>query len=163
LCRQGATAARFGIAAVVAKLASAGAHDAARTLVAAISRRGLHRQDEEFLAPVTKLPEHVRPMLRWMWTQPRFFEALGSQIESICTSARELDVEPDYGDLPLVTISATAVTDGRRRLQEDLRRRSSRGRHVIARNSGHWIPLDDPETVVSAIRDVVKMARARTA
>jgi pimeloyl-ACP methyl ester carboxylesterase len=159
LCRQGAVAARLGIAALVSALVSAGALTAARRLTGVVSRGGLRREDEEILAPVTKLPAEVRPVLKWMWTQPRFFEALGSQIESVCASAAALDLAPDYGDLPLVTISATAPSDRRRTLQEALARRSTRGRHIITRDSGHWIPLDEPQTVVSAVRDVVEMAR----
>jgi pimeloyl-ACP methyl ester carboxylesterase len=159
LCRQGVLAARFGIASLVARLASAGAVDLARSIAAAVSRRTLQRDDEQLLAPVTKLPTDIRRMLRWMWTQPRFFEALGSQIENVCLSAAEIDLEPDFGELPLVTISATAVTDRRRVLQESLARRSSRGRHVVANHSGHWIPIDEPEIVVTAIRDVVGQVR----
>jgi pimeloyl-ACP methyl ester carboxylesterase len=93
-----------------------------------------------------------------MWTQPRFFEALGSQIQSICTSAAEVPRDPDYSNIPLVTISETTVSDERRARQDALARRSSRGRHVVAKHSGHWIPLDEPETVVDAIRDVARMA-----
>ena len=101
----------------------------------------------------------VRAVLRWMWTQPRYFEALGSQIEHICTSASEVDLRPDYGSRPLVTISATESSDERRRLQEALARRSSRGRHLAAADSGHWIPIDEPQTVVEAIREVVMAVR----
>ena len=47
--------------------------------------------------------------LRWFWTQPKFYDALGSQIESIPISAAEtLDAAAGgYGDLPLITISST--------------------------------------------------------
>ena len=162
LCRRGVLAARLGLAALVARLASAGALDLARGIAAAVSRRTLHRQDEQILAPVTKLPMEVRAVLRWMWTQPRYFEALGSQIEHICSSASEIDPEPDYGSRPLVTISATGVTDERRRLQEALARRSTCGRHITATNSGHWIPIDEPQTVVQAIREVVIAVRTGT-
>lgn len=161
LCRQGAMAARTGVAALVAALVSAGALNVARAVAAAVSRGGLRRQDEEVLAPVTKLPREVRPMLKWMWTQPRFFDALGSQIESVCASAADVPTEPDYDALPLVTISATRISDCRRTRQDALAGRSSRGRHVIARNSGHWIPLEEPETVVEAIREVVDAVRSR--
>lgn len=154
LCRHGALAARLGVASAVALLASTGAVDLARGIAAAASRRTLRREDEQLLAPVTKLPMRVRPMLRWMWTQPRFFEALGSQIEEICRSASQVDMAPDYGDLPLVTISASGVSPRRRELQERLARRSSHGRHVVAANSGHWIPLDEPQTVIAAVREV---------
>ena len=161
LCRQGVFAARFGIASLVARLASAGAVDLARGIAAAVSKRTLRRDDEQILAPVTKLPADVRRMLRWMWTQPRFFEALGSQIEHVCASAAEVERDQRFGDLPLVTISATAVTDRRRALQDALASRSTRGVHVIASNSGHWIPLDEPETIVKAIRDVVEQSRRK--
>ena len=160
LCRRGAVAARLGIASLVARLASAGALDLARAITAAVSRRTLHRQDEAILAPVTKLPMEVRSVLRWMWTQPRYFEALGSQIEHVCASAGAIDREPDYGSLPLVTISATTASEARRALHETLARRSRRGRHLVATDSGHWIPLDEPDVVVQAIRDVVQEVRA---
>jgi pimeloyl-ACP methyl ester carboxylesterase len=159
LCRRGVVAARLGVAALVARLASAGALELARNIAAAASRRTLHREDEELLAPVTRLPMEVRAVLRWMWTQPRYFEALGSQIEHICASAAEVDLRPDYGSRPLVTISATESSEERRRLQDALARRSSRGRHLAAANSGHWIPIDEPQTVVEAIREVVMAIR----
>ena len=139
LCRRGVVAARLGIAALVARLASAGALDLARGIAAAVSRRTLHRQDEQILAPVTKLPMEVRAVLRWMWTQPRYFEALGSQIEHICSSASEVDLWPDYGSRPLVTISATESRDERRRLQEALARRST---SRPAYHRGQQRPLD---------------------
>ena len=101
LCRRGVFAAKSGIATLVARLASAGALNLARGIAAVVSRRTLHRQDEEILAPVTKLPMEVRAVLRWMWTEPRYFEALGSQIAHVCASASELDLRPDYGDRPL--------------------------------------------------------------
>jgi pimeloyl-ACP methyl ester carboxylesterase len=96
-----------------------------------------------------------------MWTQPRFFQALGSQIESICTSAAEVPPTPDYGALPLVTISATMVSDERRARQDALARRSTRGRHILAKDSGHWIPLEEPDSIVQAVRDVVGDVRDR--
>jgi pimeloyl-ACP methyl ester carboxylesterase len=160
LCRHGVKAARLGLATLVAKLATAGAANLARGIAATVSRRTLRRQDEQILAPVTKLPPDVRRMLRWMWTQPRYFEALGSQIEHVRASAAEIDLGPDYGDLPVTTISATSLNDRRRQLQEALARRSTRGRHIIAKESGHWIPLDEPDTVIGAVREVVAAARA---
>jgi pimeloyl-ACP methyl ester carboxylesterase len=159
LCRRGVFAAKLGIASLVGRLASAGALDLARGLAAAVSRRTLHRQDEQILAPITRLPMDVRAVLRWMWTQPRYFEALGSQIEHICSGASEAGLEPDYGSRPLVTISATHVSPARRALQDALASRSTRGRHVTAVASGHWIPIDEPQIVVESIRQVVMTLR----
>ena len=77
----------------------------------------------------------------------------------ISASAREADQASagGYGDLPLVTISSTDPGDYRLRQQEDLARLSTQGRHIVASNSGHWIPLDQPELVISVIRDVARV------
>ena len=162
LCRYGATAARLGIARVVAALAGAGALAPAWALTAVVSRGTLRREDESILAPVWKLPPEVRRPLRRLWTQPRFFESLGSQIGSICESAAEVAREGSgvRPDLPLVTISSAGASE--RRLQSDaaLARLSSHGRHVVSTTGGHWVPLDDPRTIVDAIVSVVEEIRA---
>ncbi len=157
LCAYGTAAARTGLARAVAALVGLGALAPARAMVGLISRGGLRREDEGILAPIWKLPPEARRVLRHAWTQPKFFEALGSQITTICDSAAEvLQTAPhDYGDLPLVVISA--ATASARRLEADahLARMSTRGRHVLAQNSGHWVPLDAPQAVIDAIADLV--------
>ena len=42
---------------------------------------------------------------------------------------------------------------------QELARRSSRGRQIIAEKSGHYIQRDQPELVVDAIRAVVEEAK----
>ena len=157
LCKYGVTAARLGVARIVGGFASIGAFSIARGIVTVVSRGGLTREDEGILAPVWRLPIEARRPLRRFWTQARFYEALGSQIGSISVSAREaLDASAGgYGDLPLVTISSTDPGDYRIAQQEALARLSTRGRHVVAVNSGHWVPLDEPDLVIDVIRDVL--------
>jgi hypothetical protein len=46
-------------------------------------------------------------------------------------------------------------------LQQELVRRSSRGKQIIAEKSGHNLHQDQPELVVDAIRQVVTDAKAR--
>ena len=127
-----------------------------------MSRGGLSREDEGILAPLWKLPPETRKPLRQFWTQEKFFEALRSQIASISVSAAEtLDAAAEgYGDLPLVTISSTDPGDYRLGQQEALARLSSRGRHVVASNSSHWIPLDQPRVVVDVIREMLGTAES---
>ena len=161
LCRYGVGAARMGIARVVAGLVEVGALAPARALVGLVSRGGLGRTDEEILAPIWKLPPDARQALKRFWTQPKFFEALGSQIESICTSAREVrDAELTApADLPITVISAPMASARRRQLHAAIAARSRWGRHVVAREGGHWIPLDEPATVVDAVLDMVEQVR----
>jgi pimeloyl-ACP methyl ester carboxylesterase len=162
LCRVGAGAARFGIARVVAGLVRAGALGAARAVVAVLSRGGLRREDEGILAPIWKLPPEARATLGMMWTQPKFFAALGSQIAMVCTSAVEVQREAPraYADLPLTVISARGSGESRLAADEALARRSTRGRHLLASDSGHWVPLDAPQAVVDGVRDMVTLVRS---
>ncbi len=157
LCRSGSTAARFGAARLVSGLATIGLFGVARGLARVVSRGGLSREDEGILAPLWKLPPDARKPLRRFWTQERFYDALGSQIASMPTSAAEtLDAGAGgFGDIPLVTISSTDPGDYRLRQQDALAALSRRGRHIVASNSGHWIPLDQPQAVIDAIREVL--------
>lgn len=161
LCRHGLTAARFGVARAVGGLVGLGAFAIARAIVRVVSRGGLSPEDEGILAPVWKLPPEARRPLKHFWAEAKFFEALGSQIESICQSAAEtLDARAGgFGDLPLVTISSTDPGDYRLRQQEALAALSTRGRHVVASNSGHWIPLDQPDVVIDVVGGLVRDTR----
>jgi pimeloyl-ACP methyl ester carboxylesterase len=161
LCRHGATAARLGIARAVAAFVAVGALAPARGLVGLISRGGLSRADEEILAPIWKLPPEARRPLAQFWTEPKFFEALGSQIASICESAAEARDAGVSGltDLPVTVITAATSSERRRQLHEALAKQSSRGRQLLAREGGHWVPLDQPAIVIDAIVQMVEMAR----
>jgi pimeloyl-ACP methyl ester carboxylesterase len=163
LCRYGAGAARIGVARLVAALGSAGVLGAARVIVRIISRGNLRREDEGILAPVWKLPPEARTPLTQFWTDQKFFRSLGSHIESIGVSARETleTAAGGYGDLPLDTISSTDPGDYRINQQEALVRLSTRGRHIVATNSGHWVPLDEPAIVIDAIRSVLSQSGVR--
>jgi pimeloyl-ACP methyl ester carboxylesterase len=156
LCGQGSRLARLGVARAVAGLAGVGALGAAWRVVTAATGGALTVRDEGILAPMWKLPPEARRPLRLFWTQPRFFDALGHQIGSMpVTSAEVLAASAGgYGDLPLVTISSTDPGDHRLRQQKALAGLSTRGRHLVASASGHWIPLDQPDLVVHVIREM---------
>jgi pimeloyl-ACP methyl ester carboxylesterase len=162
LCRYGALSARVGVARAVTALVSLGHLALARGLVKVASRGRLSRQDEAILAPIDKLPPEVRPALAQFWTKPRFFEALGSQIESISVSAAEVleATAGGFGDLPLITISSTNPGEYRLLQQDRLAQLSTRGRHIMASNSGHWIPLDQPEVVIEAVKEMLRVRRS---
>jgi pimeloyl-ACP methyl ester carboxylesterase len=161
LCRYGAVTARIGLARIVSTLVSFGQIRTARLLVKVASRRGLSRHDEAILAPVRKLPPELRPALAQFWSKPHFFEALGSQIDSVCVSAAKVleATAGGYGDLPLITISSTDPGAYRLRQQDAMATLSTRGRHIMASQSGHWIPLDQPQVVIDAVKEVVSAGR----
>ena len=162
LCRYGAGAARSGVASAVSLLVTLGALPAARALVAFASRGALRREDEGILAPMWKLPPEARRVLGRMWTRPQFFEALGSQIEHVSQSAAEMlsDTHEDLVDMPLIVMSSSAAHERRIAADLALARKSRRGRHIVAPESGHWVPLDAPQAVIDAIVGIVDQVRA---
>jgi len=157
LCRFGARASRVGVARVVSALVGRGALTPAWSIARWFTGGELRADDQWILGPLLKLPIEVRGPLRSFWTQAKFFEALGSQIETMRTSSAEtLDAAAGgYGDLPLITITQANPGDHRMRQQTALAGLSARGSHVIAEKSGHWIPLDEPEVVSDAIKTVL--------
>jgi pimeloyl-ACP methyl ester carboxylesterase len=156
LCRQARLASRTGLAHVVSGLVKAGAIPVAKRIVNMVSRSRLDADIDWMLAPFLALPDEVRHQVRRFWTQPKFFEALGSQIGSMPQSAREtLAAAPEgYGDLPLVTITKADPDTHRWRRQEAVAQLSTRGRHVVASRAGHWIPLEEPEIIVNVIAEM---------
>jgi pimeloyl-ACP methyl ester carboxylesterase len=162
LCRYGAGASRVGVARVVSLLVKLRALPVARALVALISRGSLRRDDEGILAPIWKLPPDARGVLGQMWTRPQFFEALGSQIEHVCESATEVrETRENLDTLPLIVITSATAHDHRMAADRQLSERSRQGRHLIAPDSGHWVPLDAPQAVIDAVVELVHRVRGR--
>jgi len=62
--------------------------------------------------------------------------------------------------LPLVVLSGDHHAAPYIDWQRNLAQLSSRGRHQVASDSGHWIHLDHPDLVIKAIREVVTAARS---
>jgi len=109
---------------------------------------------------IRKLPAPILPMVREFWSQPKNFMGLGQHVAALPVSAAQAAALRSLGDLPLVVLSGDhhAAPDIDR--QRDLAQLSSRGRHLVASDSGHWIHLDHPELVTSATHQVVTSARS---
>lgn len=109
---------------------------------------------------LSKLPASDRAAIRSFWVRPWTVRALSSLIEEAPRSAVLVEnATGDLGHRPLAVLTASSPSPERIRDQEEEARRSLCSRHVIAERSGHWIPLDEPELVVEAVRWVVNEAR----
>lgn len=160
LSRRGEWIARLGVARLVAFLVRIGAIRAAGWSASLLSEGATTRVRDRVMSPVERLPDDVRPALRWFWTRPSFYRALAGQIESVPESAALVDACGGLGDLPLVVLSADNPDPSWTEKQAETSRLSRRGRHVHLAGCGHWIPLERPDAVVEAVREVVEMARA---
>ena len=159
LSRRGGILARLGRARLTAFLVGAGALRIARFSVSPVSRGALNQRADHILAPLKKLPPELWSILRALWAQPKFFEALASEMECLPESAAQVAATGDYGDIPLVVLSAGNSTTAQMMEQEAVARLSSNGKIIVVPNSGHWIQLDQPQFVIDAIREVLQSAR----
>ncbi|HEY7699826.1 MAG TPA: hypothetical protein VIE88_15495, partial [Vicinamibacteria bacterium] len=109
---------------------------------------------------LSRLPAPHRAAIRSFWVRPWTLRALSSLIEQAPRSAVLLEsAAGELGDRPLAVLTASGPSPERVRDQEEEASRSRRGRHVVAACSGHWIPLEEPQVVVEAIREVTMEAR----
>ena len=119
------------------------------------------------------LPAKVRPVAQKLVEKSSAFMALRGEMMSFQRSAEQVRHSSPLPDVPV-----TVITRGKRvwprnergdrlenmwrELQDDLATRTTYHRseavasHVMAKNSGHYVHLDEPAVVINAIRRVVE-------
>lgn len=155
LARRGALIAQLGIARMTAVLARRGARRSARVTAAVVSGGILAGRSERIIAPVERVPAEFRPMLAAFWTQARFYRSLASQIQHMPESAAQVAATEIPREMPLTVLSASSLPKTEMGRNVALALSSRRGRHEVVADSGHWIQLDQPESVVRAIAAMI--------
>jgi pimeloyl-ACP methyl ester carboxylesterase len=120
--------------------------------------------------PLDKLPKNIQELQVWAQSQKKSSKAVQKEMEWSPEDVADMYAnrgKKEYmlGDIPLIVISrgsggyegpdAEALESERVTLQQDLARLSSNSKHIIAKNSGHNIHIEDPQIVVDAIKQVV--------
>jgi pimeloyl-ACP methyl ester carboxylesterase len=159
LARRGAWIARLGLARATAALARRGARRSARAVAVTVSGGILAGRAERIIAPIDRVLPELRPALAAIWTQPKFYLCLASQIEHMPQSAEQVAGAAIAADLPLVVLSADSLPAHELEQHREVAASSSRGRHQVVYASGHWIQLDQPEAVVKAIAALIDEIR----
>ena len=96
-----------------------------------------------------------------------------AELKAIPESSAQAAATPSLGDMPLVVLShdpdkpssefppdlAKSVNEAWEKMQEEMAHLSSRGTQMIAKNSAHYIQIDQPQVVIDAVHAVVEKAR----
>jgi pimeloyl-ACP methyl ester carboxylesterase len=163
LARRGAMIAHMGIARLTSALVHRGARRSAKMTAAVMSGGILAGRSERIIAPLERVPVELRPMLATFWTQARYYKSLASQIAHMRESAEQVMGTVFRADLPLTVLSASSMPADEMEQNRELAARSTRGRHEVVEDSGHWIQLDQPQLVISAIREMLEQVRQSAA
>lgn len=156
LSRLGALLARLGLVRLLLTLLSGGATTAPRQVSRMFGRKAAALM-EHIVGEVQKLPPDVLPSVQAHWSHPKAFRGMWQHLATMPSCSADLMRASDaFGSIPVVVLSAGNRDP--RWLAEDaaLAAASSCGRHIVSRQSGHWIHLDDPELVINVIRDVMR-------
>lgn len=125
-------------------------------------------------SPLDRLPMDAQQRWRWAAGRPLYRMAWAAEMDWSPEELARMHAErrtnrASLGDMPLIVLARThggydsgmsispdSLERERRRLMADLAALSTRGRLTFASASGHNIHLEQPELVVTAIRDVVR-------
>jgi len=109
---------------------------------------------------VESLPPSVRRYAQATSFRAAGYQAAADEIIHIRESVSEVRSSRRKLTIPVVVVTgARGAGENWRQLQQDLTSLSERGCLMVARQSGHVVPVDQPEIVVDAIRAVVETTR----
>jgi pimeloyl-ACP methyl ester carboxylesterase len=129
--------------------------------------------------PFDRIPRELQDGRRWATALPNYAVTREAEFDYWPEEAEHLASQRGpgrypLGDRPLVVVTqglhdfAHGVSDASRRqqridehqqLQADLLTLSRNSKQIIATHSGHHVPLEEPQAVIDAIREVVEAAR----
>ena len=158
LSRRGAWLAHLGVVRLGLDLLMAGSSHLPRLLARVSSGKGAPVPDR-LVGEIRKLPPALWPVVKAHWCQARGFSTMA---EYLARLPENCSVVPDASalrDLPLIVISAQKTDPDVIAAHRATAALSTRGRHIIAGGSGHWVQLDRPDLVVRAVREVAEQVR----
>ena len=108
---------------------------------------------------VQKLPASLRPSVQSHWSQAKSFRALAESLEVLpqcAAQVRQMAVPPN---IPVTILSAASATPEELEERERWTKASLRGRHLRIADTGHWIQLEHPDQVATAVFDLLEYLR----
>ncbi len=154
LARRGALLARFGVVRFALYLLGSGHHFLPQLVASASARRA-----PSFLSRLTgqirKLPPEVWPVIQAQWSRPGGFLSIADYLNLLPTNARLAETSALICRVPLTILSASTATAAELGERDRWAAQSCRGQHTRLAESGHWVQVDQPATVIAAIREMV--------
>ena len=152
--RLGGVLARIGVVRAALALLTGGLPAVPRTFVKVFGRRASGTL-ERLVGEVRKLPAELYPAVKEIWCQPKCFRAMADHLGVLEREAGVIAVATPSPEIPVVVISGGHQPASEIEAHQRLAAASPRGRHVVAAKSGHWIPFDEPEVIVEAVRSLI--------
>jgi pimeloyl-ACP methyl ester carboxylesterase len=115
---------------------------------------------ERLVGEVQKLPREVWPAIQSHWSEPKSFLAMAAYLECLPECASEVLGMSVPHDIPMVILSAGNAVRQELEEREELIKDRPNARHIVLEGAGHWLQLERPGEVVSAVRGLARADRA---
>ncbi len=158
LSRRGAALARLGVVRLALTALLGGGRAFPKVMARASAGKG-RRTLDRLVGEIQKLPREVWPLIASHWSNPKCFLAMAAYLESLPANARAALTMPVPSHIPIVILSAANSTKAELEERDRWAREGKCSRHVRLERSGHWVQLEQPETVVEAVRQLVNSTR----
>ncbi len=158
ICRRSVWLSQSGVIRFVAFLLRMGAGRLANPLIRLMSKEAPSTTGSSSSPLFWNLPANEREVAQVFWVQPKFSRTIASQLEQLPTSATQA-ANGKCGSIPMVVISAGNAPASQVEEHRALAKASCEGKHLVATQSGHWIMVDQPQLVLTAIRDLLQSVR----
>jgi pimeloyl-ACP methyl ester carboxylesterase len=104
---------------------------------------------------VRKIPRELWPVIAANWSEERAFRTMAGYLENLPLSCGQIDEAQGLDNLPVVILSSGSTSAEALAEHEHDSRLSTRGEHLVVPGTGHWINLDAPEAIATAVRRVM--------
>jgi len=160
LSRRGAWLARIGFVRFALVCLTGGARRLSKVFAKATSGGGGSSVLDKLVGEVRKLPPEVWPVVQSHWCRASAVHAMADHLAALPAVAAEVEESrPLPADLPVTVISGAHLTEAQRTEHAAIAAGSTRGRHLVAEGSGHWVHLDRPDVIVAAVREMADQLR----
>ncbi len=135
---------------------------------------GITRFENRNIIDALSVPYGER-VATYLAIQPKYLYAIANEGANLETSSEQAAASPAFGDKPLIVLTAgrgvlgVPVQDKDwaelqniwiNQLQVELAKLSTRGKRIMVPDSDHMIPLERPDAVISAVREVCAAVQA---
>jgi pimeloyl-ACP methyl ester carboxylesterase len=160
LSRRGAWLAEFGVVRAALMLLLHGGQRRSQQIGRRAAGRGAATL-ERLTGEVSKLPPELWPMIAAHWSRPQSFRAMAGTLDALPACAVEAGHPMLQAEMPVAILSAASVTPDELRERDGWLVGLVEKQHLVLRETGHWLHLEQPDEVAAAIRWCVERARLR--
>lgn len=161
LSRRGALLARLGLVRFALWTLAAGAPRLPKLIAKASAQRGATTV-ERLTGEIRRLPPELWPILRAHWSRPKSFQAMADYLKCLPAAAVSALSMPFRPDLPVTILSASDAAQTELRERDRWLDTSRNARHLVVPHSKHWIQLEQPDAVITAVNQIVYQINPRT-